>query len=138
MGASSKCPYGYPLPGDVTLPYPITVWSIIGVSYGYVPYSLAVLVALEALIKRSTRCIAFGLFIGLAVIMGEIVFKHIVNSPRPAMSCLHSCGMPSSHATLSIGYFTLMLLDALRRYKNTPRTLRDPESRRTSWCMFET
>lgn len=119
LNESTPCPYGRALPGEVTLQYPVTFWVIVGVVYGYVPYALGALIALEALVKRSTRCFAFLCFIGLAVVLGETVFKQIVTSPRPARSCLHSCGMPSSHATLSIGYFTLMLLDALRRYSES-------------------
>ena len=68
---------------------------------------------IQALVFRSTRSLAFLSFILFSVALGELIFKRIVSSPRPARSCLHSCGMPSSHATLSIGYFTLMLLDAL-------------------------
>eukprot|EP00746_Dinoflagellata_sp_MGD_P117648 gnl/MRDRNA2_/MRDRNA2_53527_c0_seq1.p1 gnl/MRDRNA2_/MRDRNA2_53527_c0~~gnl/MRDRNA2_/MRDRNA2_53527_c0_seq1.p1 ORF type:complete len:662 (+),score=57.97 gnl/MRDRNA2_/MRDRNA2_53527_c0_seq1:275-1987(+) len=115
---SSKCPYGYALPGDVTLPHATgsrKIFVYVSVIYGFVPYLVAFIVLVEFLCQRGVKSLSFLSFVLLSCLLGEFFFKRLVNSPRPEYSCLHSCGMPSSHSTLAVGYLTLMFLDATWR-----------------------
>jgi len=60
--------------------------------------------------------------------VNEIILKNIWRQPRPEKSCLYSCGFPSGHSVMSIGFFTLMFLDAAYRVK--PSIPLDVESAR--------
>eukprot|EP00746_Dinoflagellata_sp_MGD_P133733 gnl/MRDRNA2_/MRDRNA2_67488_c0_seq1.p1 gnl/MRDRNA2_/MRDRNA2_67488_c0~~gnl/MRDRNA2_/MRDRNA2_67488_c0_seq1.p1 ORF type:complete len:907 (+),score=69.90 gnl/MRDRNA2_/MRDRNA2_67488_c0_seq1:371-2722(+) len=114
---NSTCPYGTALTGDVTLPQTET-WSrgvavYVSVFYGYIPYLVALAVFLEFICTRRTRALSFLAFVLISCLLGEVFFKRLVRQPRPEFTCLHSCGMPSSHSTLAIGYFTMTLIDGM-------------------------
>lgn len=121
MNTSAVCPYGRLLPGDVTLPNDATFVDRICVVYGYIPYVVIAVAFVDALIRAvfrfgfGTRELVFLLFVGVQVGLSELVFKKMVQQARPDRSCNLSCGMPSSHATMSIGFFMLMFLDASYR-----------------------
>jgi hypothetical protein len=51
--------------------------------------------------------------------MNELILKKIVAKPRPVGSCNISCGMPSSHATLAVGYCTWILLEIIFHQEGT-------------------
>jgi len=52
----------------------------------------------------------------------EGILKRIVLQPRPALSCIKSCGMPSGHSTQAIGFFCYLFADgAYRILPKAPR-----------------
>jgi len=112
--AGLSCPYGKALPLEVTYPNNPDFWEISCVIYGYVPWAISFLIGLLFLIYRGTREIALGLTIGFAVGINEII-KAVVSEPRPLTTCLHTCGMPSSHSAVSMALLTFIVLDAAYR-----------------------
>jgi len=60
------------------------------------------------------------------LIFNEFLIKRIVNEARPSDSCVHSPGMPSSHATISIGVMTWYICNVLlaKNIAVKPRSLR--------------
>jgi len=85
------------------------------VLYGYIPY-LVILGGFAALCwYRGTSQLLFLSFGGIVVFMGELIWKPLLSHARPLGSCVFTCGMPSSHATISIGFLTWMLLEGLLR-----------------------
>eukprot|EP00434_Breviolum_minutum_P034737 symbB.v1.2.030752.t1/scaffold3500.1/size56953/4 len=71
------------------------------------------------------------------LVVNEGIVKKIVAEPRPGSmlelrgqngllegSCVETCGMPSSHSAISMGWFTLSVLDAISR-TDTSRDLDD-------------
>jgi membrane-associated phospholipid phosphatase len=105
------CPNGEALPLEVTSPNDPNFWQTSCVIYGYVPWGVSFAIALLFIIYRGTREIALGITIGVAVGISQII-KAVVEEPRPATSCLHTCGMPSSHSAVSMALFTFLILDA--------------------------
>jgi len=135
---SHECPYGWRLPGDVTWPSPPTdaegmvaaldMFKIIAVFYSYVPYLLGFKAFCVLLVRRGTRQLAVVLWLLSTLLMNEVILKRLWREPRPgtmlqvrdaagkyAGSCLHSCGMPSSHSALAMGWFVQIFLDASYR-----------------------
>eukprot|EP00928_Gymnodinium_smaydae_P078879 TRINITY_DN62937_c0_g1_i1.p1 TRINITY_DN62937_c0_g1~~TRINITY_DN62937_c0_g1_i1.p1 ORF type:complete len:440 (-),score=55.60 TRINITY_DN62937_c0_g1_i1:274-1539(-) len=129
--SAATCPYGTKLLGDITSGYP--VWrcrrlhgedqpcrvaqlvNAANVVISYMPFVVIAVGALELVVSRGTRELLFLLFVALTSALGELAFKRIVSMPRPVGSCNVNCGMPSSHATFSVGFFVLMLLDCASR-----------------------
>jgi membrane-associated phospholipid phosphatase len=122
------CPYGTRLPGDITLPNGASWFSYLCVFWGYVPFAVSLLSTAEFLYKRGTREAAVVIFNALVVFNNEIIVKNLLDDPRPGSapngdkyrgefvgSCNISCGMPSSHATISVGYLFFLILDACYR-----------------------
>jgi membrane-associated phospholipid phosphatase len=127
--AGLECPYGNALPLEVTYPNNPDFWELSCVIYGYVPWGISFLIGLLFLIYRGTREIALGITIGLSVGISEII-KASVEQARPLTSCLHTCGMPSSHAAVSMGMLTFLVLDAA--YRIVP-----PAGRTNLWSGWE-
>jgi len=73
-----------------------------------------------------TREMSFLVFVLVMVGLNEGVFKVIYRQARPSESCNYSCGFPSGHAVMSVGFFTLMFLDAT--YRTMPRLACSQES----------
>jgi hypothetical protein len=109
------CPYGTRLPGDITLPHGATWFTYLCVFWGYVPFAVSLLSTAEFICKRGTREAAVVLFNAVVVFTNEIIVKNLLDDPRPGSaangdkyrgafvgSCNISCGMPSSHATISV------------------------------------
>jgi len=121
LNTTAVCPYGHRLPGDVTFPNDPTFFERVYVVYGFIPYVVIALSALDAIVRAilnrgmGTREFSFLFFVCLQVGLGELVFKKMVNQARPDKSCNLTCGMPSSHSTMSIGFFTLLFFDAVYR-----------------------
>jgi membrane-associated phospholipid phosphatase len=95
------------------------------VFYGYVPALLILFAFLDIVVRPlcyscgiGTRELAFLLFVIFQVSIGEGIIKKLFKVPRPEQSCCTTCGMPSSHSTISVGLFALLLLDALWRSTN--------------------
>lgn len=118
-GVEARCPFGRRLPGDVTwgranherAPFQNTIF----ICWSYVPFAVVALAVAEFLWKRGTRELQFVLFIGAIVGVNEVFLKALAQERRPVGSCNFSCGMPSGHSTMSIGFLVLMFLDAAFR-----------------------
>lgn len=136
------CPYGQALPGQITWPgLPagtpaeilqvtgrLTSLKVIAVIYSYLPYGVGFCVVFSFLVNRGTRQLWVLVWLCLQLCLCEYLFKYIWHEPRPGMkmqvrdeegryvgSCLESCGMPSSHSALAMGWFVLLFLDAVFR-----------------------
>lgn len=133
-----ECPFGKALPGDVTWPSPsdelqglvapLDTLKIVAVAYGYVPYVLGGQAVWSFFVHRGTRQLGVLLWLLFMLSVNELILKKAWRQSRPgamlqvrdftgmyAGSCLHSCGMPSSHSALAVGWFTLLFLDAVYR-----------------------
>jgi membrane-associated phospholipid phosphatase len=133
-----RCPYGRKLPGDVTWPDPpadlhqhvrhLDPICVIAVFYSYMPFFVAGCVIVKFIYGRGTKELWFLLFLGCSVFATEVVLKKQCNQPRPGTlmqvrdyngrfvgSCVETCGMPSGHAAMATGWFTLFFLDAAFR-----------------------
>lgn len=122
------CPYGYHLPGDVTVPNDAGVAEMVAVAYSLLLFVILALVSLEFLCRRGTRQLLVLVFCAACVGSNELLVKPLVSQPRPGAvvearnalgkdvgSCNRTCGMPSSHATLSIGLLTVLVCCAVYR-----------------------
>lgn len=141
-----QCPYGRALPGDVTWPSPppeledlvapLDMLKLVAVGYAYLPYLLAAHAMLAFVVQRGTRQLGVLLWLLLMVSFSELILKKVWREPRPGTmlqvkdfagnyvgSCLRSCGMPSSHSALAIGWFVILFLDAM--YRSHPFALGD-------------
>lgn len=83
--------------------------------WGYIPYLVTLFSAIELLIRRGTRELSSSLFLFCVTFINEVIIKNTIFEARPERSCLHSCGMPSGHATMASGLLTMCLLDTARR-----------------------
>ncbi|CAE7599619.1 unnamed protein product [Symbiodinium sp. CCMP2456] len=86
-------------------------------------------------ICRGTRQLWILLWLGLLISINEVVVKKCFAEPRPGSrlelrgehgrlqgSCIMTCGMPSSHSAIAMGWFTLSILDAtVRTHLGTSR-----------------
>jgi len=124
----STCPYGRCLPGDVTLPNRLGPMEAIAVFYSILPYLIVALNILELLIRRGTRQMSFRFFTALITLTNEFLMKQIIVQPRPGArmsltnevgeevgSCILTCGMPSTHATMAVGFVILLICDGVYR-----------------------
>jgi len=127
------CPFGEKLPGDVTWPdyakarkyYPneklflgdvaTPIFCTLSVTYSYIPYVFALGIVIKFLVRRGTRELMFLGFLAFLVACNEVLVKPFLKAPRPALSCLISCGMPSSHAAISTGTVTLFMAHSMFR-----------------------
>lgn len=102
--------------------------DILAVVYGYTPILVLLLIVLDLLVRRGSRQLALCLFAVLSPAINEVLLKPWLAEPRPGSSgllrndvgiyvgsCTPSCGMPSSHATISIGLWLLTFLEAAVR-----------------------
>lgn len=111
------CPFGTPLPGDVTFPSPeLSVRgavNMVAVAYSFNPYLLCATVALLTVVRRGTRELSLVCFFAIITATNELFVKRLWPQSRPYGSCLTSCGMPSSHSAISIGYFLVVVSEAV-------------------------
>ncbi|KAG7394486.1 hypothetical protein PHYBOEH_005147 [Phytophthora boehmeriae] len=96
----------------------VTFWEVVCTVYSMVPYLVLITIIVEALVRsrRYTRVFAILLPIILTVLNTVILVKLLGECdecPRPAGSCLVSNGLPSGHATNSIGLWTWIVLETL-------------------------
>eukprot|EP00658_Telonema_sp_P-2_P008509 TRINITY_DN13212_c0_g1_i1.p1 TRINITY_DN13212_c0_g1~~TRINITY_DN13212_c0_g1_i1.p1 ORF type:complete len:379 (+),score=87.02 TRINITY_DN13212_c0_g1_i1:250-1386(+) len=111
--SDDDCNHGTALPGDVTAPDDIDFADVVSIIYGYVPYVCG-LACLVILFWRRTMWPLLLLLVGsVIVVLNEGLFKRVIAQDRPSGSCIHSKGMPSSHATLAITYWVLFNLEVL-------------------------
>jgi len=133
----NECPFGRSLVGDVTWPSPpqdlwdvverLSIMQVVAVVVSYIPYAVALWAIIAFFVVRGTRQLFVLSWLGLFVIVNELVIKELFHVPRPGTtlewavngklvgSCLESCGMPSSHSGLSCGLLLLIFLDASQR-----------------------
>jgi len=122
------CPYGIALPGEITLLKDPGVVDIIGVIYGYTAYVVCLLLVINLGVRRGSRQLATCALAAFMPLLNEVFIKPLFAEPRPGAfnflqdssgrhvgSCVPTCGMPSSHATISIGLWVFLLLDAAAR-----------------------
>eukprot|EP00913_Durusdinium_trenchii_P018223 g17120.t2 len=90
-------------------------------------------VLVDCLIHRGSRHLWILPWLGVLLSVNEAVVKKIVAEPRPGSmmelrgqngllegSCVETCGMPSSHSAISMGWFLLSVLDAMSRTNLSP------------------
>ena len=90
---------------DITIPLDPTAAELIAVFYSFVPWVLALVWVVMTLVFRSTQLLLGVLWAAVVVCLNEFLWKKIVSQSRPAGSCLHSKGMPSTHSELAFGMF---------------------------------
>lgn len=120
------CPYGESFiirKFQVTIPNNAGVLEYICVLYGIIPFAIIALSAMNSIMvwcyfkTIGTRDLSFYLFVSWITLLNELVFKRIVKEPRPEKSCGFTCGFPSGHSTMAMGFFTLVFLDGLYRLR---------------------
>ena len=140
----AACPFGTKLIGDVTLPLNAAGLDYLAVLYGEVVYLIPGALSIFVLLwKRGSRELFFCLFGFFLVVVNELGLKRIWTQSRPMGSCNTSCGMPSGHSCISIGYLTWMLLEAwgpslfcFFRLRNQQHALRDRLLWSAAWACF--
>lgn len=130
VGNTTTCPYGERLPGQITYSNDFhkgaPFWHAVCIVLSYVPYVVCACAVIEFFVKRGTRELNFVCFMTTIVVLNEFVWKRLVKEVRPLGSCNVTCGMPSSHATISIGFLSLMFFDlALRVNPMSPSVLQN-------------
>ena len=113
-----SCPYGRSLPLGITLPNNSSAWQYLSVVWGFTPWILCFGIGLLFLIYRGTRELAVGLLPALVAGITELI-KLPIHQSRPVLSCLTTCGMPSSHSAVSVALLLYLVLDAV--YRINPR-----------------
>lgn len=86
--------------------------------------------------RWGTRQVCFLYFVGFLVVCNEFIIKRFCEQARPGASgqltddmgnkvgsCNLTCGMPSSHASMAFGFFTLLVYDGISRVVPSPRQL---------------
>lgn len=119
VNSSSVCPYGHQfIFGDVTVPKELTVPLGTCVLYGIIPFIVIGASILDCTCRSvknrgiGTREASFLSFVLVIVALNELVFKSLARQQRPIGSCLMSCGFPSGHSVMAVGFFIHMWLDA--------------------------
>lgn len=146
---NKTCPYGAVYPGQVTWPHETAdsvasfdYFNVVAFLYSYVPYLLGAYVIIDTIIdmirrrRITTTRLYVLLWLAQAITLQELIFKPIFQQPRPGTmlqvrnndgkfvgSCVESCGMPSSHSMLAMGWVTILLFD--RIYRIHPFTIQD-------------
>mmetsp|Transcript_52071 Transcript_52071/g.151306 ORF Transcript_52071/g.151306 Transcript_52071/m.151306 type:complete len:265 (+) Transcript_52071:88-882(+) len=114
------CPYGHlsgPPQSHYTMPKDSPTWlDYVAAFYSWAPFVLAIGFPLAFLWTRGTREI-LGICHFWLVCLLMVVLKAIIGLPRPAGSCLTSCGMPSGHTMQSMAFFTWLLLEVFASKK---------------------
>eukprot|EP00927_Polykrikos_kofoidii_P035100 TRINITY_DN29664_c0_g1_i1.p1 TRINITY_DN29664_c0_g1~~TRINITY_DN29664_c0_g1_i1.p1 ORF type:complete len:271 (+),score=7.18 TRINITY_DN29664_c0_g1_i1:60-872(+) len=123
----SECPYGAQFPGEVTVPREIGFLDAVAVYYSLSIFLIVFGLIIFACCVRGTKEVNLALCPICLVILIEYAIKPWVAQPRPGAnggwtengvqvgSCNTSCGMPSSHAAIAVGLFTLLFLDLVFR-----------------------
>ncbi|KAF4709858.1 hypothetical protein FOZ63_033776 [Perkinsus olseni] len=118
VDSDSICPFGEHLIGDITAPTNPNFFDGISILYGYLIYAAILLVILMMLWRRGSREYSLVLFLIAVLLISEYGWKRIVGQPRPVGSCNTTCGMPSSHAVMSVALWTILMFDvAYRAYQ---------------------
>jgi len=107
------CPYGTRLSGDVTKPNDADFGEWLCVIWSFIPFAWVGVVAVMLCIRRGTTELLMLIFPAIQVAFNEVCVKQLVKQQRPEGSCCLTCGMPSSHATMSAGYIVWLLLEIL-------------------------
>jgi len=115
---------------QVTLPNNASIIEKISAVYGLVPFFVIFVTMLDVAIRAAhrraigSRELCFLGFVVLIVLLNEGIFKQLAAQPRPEGSCVNSCGFPSGHSTMAMGFFMLMFTDAVfRTVPKLPMTL---------------
>ena len=112
---------GTALPGlDVTVPDNADALDGIAVFYSLIPWILAVVLLIGCIVKRTILAMCTVFLGATMIIINEGIVKRIVRQPRPAGSCLHSLGMPSSHSMISVGFCCWLWLECAFHKRDVP------------------
>ncbi|CAE7612712.1 unnamed protein product [Symbiodinium microadriaticum] len=121
------CPHGekvlLPL-STFTMPSSSTGLDWLAAAFCTLPFDWVLVVLLRGWLVRGLWELALGLLILVAYIVLVALQSGLLHEPRPAASCLCSCGMPSGHAAPRPGLWDTPLLD-LRRSSHPGSGLRD-------------
>lgn len=112
---ASHCATGVGLPGDVTWPEPPSSLTKFAVIWSFIPYAVAFVASVCAVYYQTATMLMFMLLMSIVVFVNELIVKRIpgIAEPRPSGSCLHTNGMPSSHAMLSVALWLWGSLETL-------------------------
>ncbi|KAF4717516.1 hypothetical protein FOZ62_019440 [Perkinsus olseni] len=120
VDSDSVCPFGEHLLFDITAPTNPNFFDGISILYGYLLFAAILLVIILMLWRRGSREYSLVLFVIAVTLISEYGWKRIeqVEQPRPVGSCNTTCGMPSSHAVISVALWTILMFDvAYRAYQ---------------------
>ncbi|KAF4710115.1 hypothetical protein FOZ62_030331 [Perkinsus olseni] len=118
VDSDSVCPFGEHLLFDITAPTNPNFFDGISILYGYLLFAAILLVIIMMLWRRGSREYSLVLFLIAVTLISEYGWKRIVEQPRPVGSCNTTCGMPSSHAVISVALWTILMFDvAYRAYQ---------------------
>ena len=81
--------------------------------WSFIPYALMIVLLVTFLLVADTTTLSFIFLPGIIAVVNEVLFKQILSQHRPTGSCLYfkSYGMPSGHATTSIGLLWYAILE---------------------------
>lgn len=103
-GGLPLAPWTWPSPDHRTL------LTYIAVFYSSFPFVILAITLAILLLRRGTRELSTLCFFALTDAV-TLVLKLCFEIPRPVGSCLLSCGMPSGHSVIAIGFLTWLLLE---------------------------
>lgn len=92
---------------------PTSFLSVISIFYGLVPYLVGFIYGVSFLITGSIVPLTRLIVLLVLMVINDDILKKVVVQRRPMGSCLYfkSFGMPSGHASTSIGMLTYLLLE---------------------------
>lgn len=110
ISPDTVCPYGVAIHGfDVTIPNDMTFGQGVCIFYGFLTWAIVLVAAVAIARRRSLGNILFLLLSAIVAGFG-LIWKAFASEPRPLGTCLQKCGMPSSHAQVSISYAVWLLV----------------------------
>jgi len=153
---AGACPYGSAMFGDVTWPDAAKArslnaalvdemahnrfWIVVSVMYSYVPFLVVFGALLRLGVRRGTMELWMVALLALTFICNELILKNLIRQPRPEVSCVESCGMPSSHSAFALTAWTFFLVDLLWRMDLSTRRSACPSAlelwRASAWDVL--
>eukprot|EP00933_Yihiella_yeosuensis_P028885 TRINITY_DN22661_c1_g4_i1.p1 TRINITY_DN22661_c1_g4~~TRINITY_DN22661_c1_g4_i1.p1 ORF type:complete len:265 (-),score=45.94 TRINITY_DN22661_c1_g4_i1:169-963(-) len=112
-----ECPYGHEsgmLSGKFTWPVAPDLAQYAAMFYSFSPVIMLFLPLVCFLVTRGVRELICMAYVGYAALV-TLPLKAIVQQARPIGSCLTSCGMPSGHSMLGLGFFTWFAMEVFSK-----------------------
>ncbi|OLP77823.1 hypothetical protein AK812_SmicGene42075 [Symbiodinium microadriaticum] len=117
------CPHGekvlLPL-STFTMPSSSTGLDWLAAAFCTLPFDWVLVVLLRGWLVRGLWELALGLLILVAYIVLVALQSGLLHEPRPAASCLCSCGMPSGHAVVCMSLMTFLWCELCSRKGPAP------------------
>lgn len=108
----TECPYGSASLLQVTVPNTRSFFDLFALLYAVAPLLMLLFVLERAIVRRMRRFASLiVLFAFMALIAVEL--KTVFKQPRPARSCLTSCGLPSGPLTLVAAFLVVVAYDTI-------------------------